>query len=135
MMRRVFSSLALAAALFAAPAFAKHAPPKHPPAKHAVARHTIAKHTPPKHVAAKPLPARPLPHVRIRFVTDSKAQDYTFTGNAIPANAQGFFAVHSTNSAGVNNNDFLILDPFGHELIRSFPVFWIPFAAPGSKLK
>ena len=36
---------------------------------------------------------------------------------------------------GVNTYNFLIIDPFGRQLIRSYPVFWIPFAAPGSKLK
>jgi hypothetical protein len=68
-------------------------------------------------------------------ITDSKAQDYSFGGPAVATDANGFFSIASTNSAGINNNDLLILDPFGHQLIRSFPVFWIPFAAPGSKLK
>jgi hypothetical protein len=68
-------------------------------------------------------------------ITDSKAEDYSFTGKAVATGAGGDFSVASQNSSGVNNNDILILDPFGHQLIRSFPVFWIPFAAPGSKLK
>ena len=33
---------------------------------------------------------------------------------------------------GVNTYNFLVIDPFGRQLIRSYPVFWIPFAAPGS---
>jgi len=68
-------------------------------------------------------------------IEDSKAQDYTFTGAAVPTNAKGYFFIQSKNSAGVNQNDLLILDPFGHQLIRSYPIFWIPYAAPGSKLK
>jgi hypothetical protein len=68
-------------------------------------------------------------------IEDTKAQDYSFGGAAVATDAKGIFHVNSTNKAGVNNNDLLILDPFGHPLIRSFPVFWIPFAAPGSKLR
>jgi hypothetical protein len=68
-------------------------------------------------------------------ITDSTAQNYRFTGPAVATNADGFFAVAAKNSEGINNNDFLILDPFGHQLIRDFPIFWIRFAAPGSKLR
>jgi hypothetical protein len=68
-------------------------------------------------------------------ITDSKAEDYSFTGAAVATDASGFFSIESKNSSGINNNDLLILDPFGRQYIRSFPVFWIPFAAPGSKLK
>jgi hypothetical protein len=68
-------------------------------------------------------------------IQDSKAQDYSFTGSAVATDADGFFSVQRKNKEGINNNDFLILDPFGHQLIHDFPVFWIPFAAPGSKLK
>jgi hypothetical protein len=55
-------------------------------------------------------------------------QAYKFTGPAHAADAQGFFSIVTTNSEGLNNNDFLILDPFGHQLIRDFPIFWIPYA-------
>jgi hypothetical protein len=68
-------------------------------------------------------------------IEDSKSGDFTFTGNAIATDAKGFFFIKVKNSAGVNPNDLLILDPFGHQLIRAYPIFWIPFAAPGSKLK
>jgi hypothetical protein len=68
-------------------------------------------------------------------IQDTSAQDYRFQGAAVPTDAQGFFFVPSRNKDGINNNDLLILDPFGHQLIRSFPVFWIPFAAPGSRLR
>lgn len=68
-------------------------------------------------------------------IEDSSGQDFTFTGTAVSTNAKGYFFIKSKNSAGVNQNDLLILDPFGHQLIRAFPVFWIPYAAPGSKLK
>jgi len=68
-------------------------------------------------------------------IEDSKAQDFTFTGAAVPTNAQGYFFIKAKNFAGVNQNDLLILDPFSKQLIRAFPIFWIPYAAAGSKLK
>ncbi len=68
-------------------------------------------------------------------IEDSSGQDFTFTGAAVPTNAQGYFFIKSKNSSGVNQNDLLILDPFGKQLIRAYPIFWIPYAAPGSKLK
>jgi hypothetical protein len=55
-------------------------------------------------------------------------QAYKFTGPAHAADAQGFFSIVTTNEEGLNNNDFLILDPFGHQLIRDFPIYWIAFA-------
>jgi len=68
-------------------------------------------------------------------ITDSKASDYSFTGAAVATDAGGSFEVKATNTDGINNNDFLILDPFHHQLVRDFPVFWISFAAPRSKLR
>lgn len=56
-------------------------------------------------------------------------QDYSFTGPAHATNAQGFFAIKVKNEEGLNNNDLLILDPFGQQTILDFPIFWIPFAA------
>ena len=55
-------------------------------------------------------------------------QAYKFTGPAHATDAQGFFSIKATNTEGLNNNDFLILDPFGRQVIRDFPIFWIPFA-------
>jgi Dockerin type I domain len=55
-------------------------------------------------------------------------QAYKFTGTAVATDANGFFSVTSTNSSGINNNDFLILDPFGQQMIIDFPIFWIPYA-------
>jgi hypothetical protein len=55
-------------------------------------------------------------------------QAYKFTGPAHSADAQGFFSIVTTNEEGLNNNNFLILDPFGQQLIRSFPIYWISFA-------
>jgi len=66
---------------------------------------------------------------------DGKNGLYNFNGGAVATDAQGNFTVKEKLSQGVNTYDFLILDPFGRQVIRSYPVFWLPFAAPGSKLK
>ena len=55
-------------------------------------------------------------------------QAYKFTGPAHATDANGFFSITTTNTEGLNNNDFLILDPFGQQLIIDFPIFWIPYA-------
>ena len=60
---------------------------------------------------------------------------YKWDGGAVATDASGNFTVNEKNTQGVNTYNFLIIDPYGRQLIRSFPVFWIPFAAPGSKLK
>jgi Dockerin type I domain len=55
-------------------------------------------------------------------------QAYKFTGPAVATDANGYFTVTATNTQGLNNNDFLILDPFGQQMIIDFPIFWIPYA-------
>jgi hypothetical protein len=67
-------------------------------------------------------------------LVDSNQGDYTFGSQALATDANGFFTVTATNTQGVNTYNFKILDPFGHQYIRSFPVFWTAFAAPGSPL-
>jgi hypothetical protein len=66
--------------------------------------------------------------------SDNSSGDYKFQGPATVANAQGNFSFKVTNTQGINNNDFLIVDAYGQQLIRDYPIFWIPFAARGSKL-
>jgi len=66
---------------------------------------------------------------------DSSNGFYKWDGGAVATDANGDFSVQETNTTGVNTYNFLIIDPFGQQLIRSYPVFWIPYAAPGSKLK
>ncbi len=58
-------------------------------------------------------------------------QAYKFSGPAHVADADGYFSFKSSfpNEEGLNNNDLLFLDPFGHQMIRALPVFWIPYAA------
>jgi Dockerin type I domain len=66
-------------------------------------------------------------------ITDSEGQNYSFIGKAYATDSAGFFAVPTQNKEGLNNNDILILDPFKHQVIHDFPIFWIPFAAPSSR--
>jgi hypothetical protein len=66
---------------------------------------------------------------------DPKAENFTFGGKAVATNAKGYFFINTKNSAGVNQNDMLILDPFGRQLVRAYPIFWVPIAQPGSRLK
>jgi hypothetical protein len=66
---------------------------------------------------------------------DDRNGSFKWDGGAIATDADGNFSVTETNTQGVNTYNFLVIDPCGRQLIRSYPVFWIPFAAPGSKLK
>jgi hypothetical protein len=66
---------------------------------------------------------------------DATTAYYKWDGAAIATDANGNFEVNEQNTQGVNTYNFLVIDPYGQQLIRSYPVFWIPFAAPGSKLK
>jgi Dockerin type I domain len=66
---------------------------------------------------------------------DNQNGYYKWDGGAVATNAQGNFTVTEKNTQGVNTYNFLIIDPYGRQLIRSYPVFWIQFAAPRSPLK
>jgi hypothetical protein len=59
---------------------------------------------------------------------DSGLGDYSFTGPFLTTDAHGNFSLAAKNKEGLNNYEFLVIDPFGHQKIRDFPVFWIPFA-------
>jgi hypothetical protein len=65
---------------------------------------------------------------------DSALGNYKFSSAAVGTDAKGFFSVPAVNTSGNNIYNFKVIDPFGHQYIRSYPVFWIPFGAPGSKL-
>jgi hypothetical protein len=58
--------------------------------------------------------------------SDSGAGDYTFTGPAVVANAQGHFQITASNSNGINNNNFLVIDPFGQQKIMDYPIYYFP---------
>jgi hypothetical protein len=67
------------------------------------------------------------------IVVEIRLSNLSTPHTAIATNAKGFFTVGSTNTQGVNTTNFLIIDPYGRQLVRSYPVFWIPFAQPHSK--
>jgi hypothetical protein len=66
---------------------------------------------------------------------DSGLGDYKFNGAAIATDSSGNFSQTVTLTGGVNNFEYLAIDPYGQQTIRAFPVFWKAFAAPGSPLK
>lgn len=53
---------------------------------------------------------------------------FTFTGPFLTTDEHGNFTLTGTNNTGLNNFQFLVIDPFGNQVTRLFPVFWIPFA-------
>ena len=78
-------------------------------------------------------------HVRINgytmpgsIVLEIQLGNLTIPHTAIPTDAKGFFTVNANNTQGVNTTNFLIIDPYGRQLVRVYPVFWVPFAKPGS---
>lgn len=65
-------------------------------------------------------------------LADSTLGDYTFGSTALSTDARGFYSTKAINTSGVNIYNFKILDPYGHQYIRSFPVFWTTYAKPNS---
>jgi hypothetical protein len=58
--------------------------------------------------------------------SDSSFGDYTFSGSAIATDARGNFSVQATNKDGINNNDFLVIDPYGQQKVMDFPIYYFP---------
>jgi hypothetical protein len=56
------------------------------------------------------------------ILTDSGLADYSFTGPAIYANANGYFAITQKLTQGITNTEFKIIDPFGNRIIHAFPI-------------
>ena len=54
--------------------------------------------------------------------SDSPTADYSFTGPIQHADAHGQFAFRQRLTDKLTNTEFLIVDPFGHRLIRAFPI-------------
>ncbi len=69
------------------------------------------------------------------ILTDGKSQIYKFNGQAYYSGAKGFFAIPTVNTGGLNNNDFLFLDPFGRKLMQDYPIFWNAYARPNSRYR
>lgn len=58
--------------------------------------------------------------------TDNSLANYSFAGTAVATDARGDFSVKATNSNGINNNDFLVIDPFGQQTIQDYPIYFFP---------
>lgn len=56
---------------------------------------------------------------------DSGLGDYSFRGPAARANARGIVRFPATNRDGINTFNFLVIDSYGQQVVRSFPVYWI----------
>ena len=56
--------------------------------------------------------------------SDTPKNDYSFQGPVAVADQNGFFTFNVRNKDGLNNNDFLVIDPYLQQLIRDFPIFW-----------
>jgi hypothetical protein len=67
-------------------------------------------------------------------LSDTGLGDYSFNGNATYADSQGNFTYKVHLTSGLNNYEFHVIDPYGQQTIRAYPILWIPFAAKGSTL-
>lgn len=59
--------------------------------------------------------------------SDGGQGDYSFKGPAFSTDPQGRFQVPVELADGINNFQFLVIDPFGHHTIRAFPIMWLGF--------
>ncbi len=64
---------------------------------------------------------------------DSGLGNYAFDGGAVATDAQGNFSVTSTNKDGINNNDFLVIDPWGQQKIFDYPIYYFPAASSSGR--
>lgn len=56
---------------------------------------------------------------------DSGLGDYSFSGRAAIANDRGLARFNVQNQQGLTSYNFLVIDPFGNQTVRTFPVFWL----------
>jgi len=67
--------------------------------------------------------------------SDSADGDYTFTGPILPTNTRGIFTYDVKLTTGINNFDFLVVDQYGQQIIKDFPIFWTAYAARNSRVR
>ncbi len=60
-------------------------------------------------------------------LTGTGTLDLKLGFKAVVADAQGNFSVQVPMSNGINQFDLLVLDPFGHQTRRAFPILWLGF--------
>jgi hypothetical protein len=58
--------------------------------------------------------------------SDSSFGDFSFSGTAIATDARGNFSVQAKNTDGINNNNFLVIDPYGQQKIMAYPIYYFP---------
>lgn len=54
--------------------------------------------------------------------------DLKLRGPAYVADANGNYAFKMNLTDGINQLDLLAVDPFGHQRLRAFPIYWLDFA-------
>jgi hypothetical protein len=59
--------------------------------------------------------------------TDDNSSDFSFEGPALPTNAQGDFAINVQLKNGINNFEFMAVDPYGQHTIQVYPIRWLGF--------
>jgi hypothetical protein len=60
--------------------------------------------------------------------TGSGTLDVKLRGPAVVANAQGNFSLKVKMSDGINQFDLQVVDPYGQQTLRAFPILWLGFA-------
>jgi hypothetical protein len=61
--------------------------------------------------------------------TGTGTVDLRLHGPAYVADANGNFSFKITNHDGINQLDLLVVDAYGHQYLRAFPIYWTGFAA------
>ena len=61
--------------------------------------------------------------------TGTGALDMRLHGPAYVADAKGNFQVPLTMKDGINQCDLLVVDAYGHQQLRAYPIYWLGFAA------
>jgi hypothetical protein len=56
---------------------------------------------------------------------DDSFGNYSFSGAAIPTDASGFFSIPVKLTAQLTNIEFLVINPYGQQTIRAFPILYI----------
>ncbi len=65
------------------------------------------------------------------IVFTDTGEDFSFRGQALATDPQGRFSIKVENRDGVNQHQFLVIDPWGQQTIRSFPIRWMNFGRDG----
>jgi hypothetical protein len=55
-------------------------------------------------------------------LTGPRANNYRFEGSAIAVNSEGSFSYQIHVKDALTQTEYLVLDPFGHQVIRAFPI-------------